>query len=602
MSTGMFNANDQPIIELLSPHSTVRYVIPKYQREYSWGKNQWDELFDDIYESESAQGHFLGTIISLARISGDVNEHVFELIDGQQRITSLSVLLATLYAILRDNKADLDDDQLADFVGLKKQLVSSKDGFPRLHLQDQNTNNDDYRYLLHSIGLIPAALKPVNHGNRRIALAFGHFRRRVDAITRDLTGPATLDEVFTLLNKINQSVIVNITVHSHANAFRLFESLNNRGMPLTPVDILKNTVLSETTRAGNSTDLAFEKWQLLLGSLGDSYSTQERFFRQYYNAFRSTLVGSDSSRIATRSNLVDLHEKLISVNVDRYIDQITAAGEKYSVILGHTKNSPYGPDLDKELVSLRRAQGAASYMLLLQLMTRQDDLAVSSATLTGVTRLLTSFFVRRNITNTPPTHRIDRMFMEIIESSKSAPEEQIESFIRSRLIAESASEAEFSAALRGPIYEDNVDMLRFIFASLEADHFTKENEANFWSRTSNRYDWTIEHILPQSENLAGEWIRDLGGTGDDAAERAREVQAELVHRIGNLTFTRYNSNLTNWAFTRKRDAVDAKGNYIGFKNGRWLNKSVVSADSWTAQQINERTEMLVSMTMEKFAF
>lgn len=137
--------------------------------------------------------------------------------------------------------------------------------------------------------------------------------------------------------KVSKAVLVKIEVGSHAEAYTLFESLNNRGTPLTAIDLMKNLILARAERSGMTCDDCFEDWQTLLGYLTDDYSTQERFFRQYYNAFKNRLnepFRTDGQRkkdplgyIATRSNLLSIFEELISRDLSGFMSDILVCGE-----------------------------------------------------------------------------------------------------------------------------------------------------------------------------------------------------------------------------------------------------------------------------------
>lgn len=147
----------------------------------------------------------------------------------------------------------------------------------------------------------------------------------------------------------------------------------------------------------------------------------------------------------------------------------------------------------------------------------------------------------------------------------------------------------------GRIYEENTDITRFILATLAEDAMTKETRVDLWRQEKNRFVWTIEHILPQGENLPAAWTEMLGG-----ADVAHKVQEEYKHRLGNLTITAYNSNLGNKSFLEKRDRQDSKGRYIGYRNGLSLNAELVTRASWVSDDIERRTHELASKVMARF--
>lgn len=147
----------------------------------------------------------------------------------------------------------------------------------------------------------------------------------------------------------------------------------------------------------------------------------------------------------------------------------------------------------------------------------------------------------------------------------------------------------------GRIYQENTDVARFVLATLAEDAMTKETKVDLWRQEKNHFVWTIEHILPQGENLPPAWQQMLGGAAVSA-----EVQEEHRHRLGNLTITAYNSNLGNKSFLEKRDRKDSKGRFIGYRNGLSLNAELAARDSWTANDIEERTVALADKAVERF--
>src|SRR5699024_7081178 len=143
------------------------------------------------------------------------------------------------------------------------------------------------------------------------AKCYQHFRSAIQKLaeSEEVTEPEAALRVY---EAAIHAVIVKIEVDSHADAFVLFESLNNRGMPLSPVDLIKNHLLAESEKKHvMNVDQAFKHWNDMLTSLGDSYSTQERFLRHYYNAFKSELPDVPNAYVATKSNLIRIYEKVL---------------------------------------------------------------------------------------------------------------------------------------------------------------------------------------------------------------------------------------------------------------------------------------------------
>ncbi|ANZ25845.1 type I restriction endonuclease [Rhodococcus sp. WB1] len=588
------SVHDYPISQLMNIDDAVVYRIPRYQREYKWWKPQWEDLFDDIFDAD-ASGYFLGSIICINQTTDTAAASVLEVVDGQQRLTTLSLLLAALYASLRSRRDQLNDEQFVELMNLKHRIVLKKDSTKtRVIPQQQNSNQADYFAVLADAGLVDKKPKVSNLGNRKIKKAFKYFESRIEARIAE-SNRSEVDDLLDMIQRVSEAVLVKIEVASHSDAYVLFESLNNRGTPLTPIDLIKNKLLATMeTRSPGSLDEAFDQWTELIEELGDDYPIQERFFRQYYNAFRKDLLGIINVPVATKSNLIRVYEALIQNDPEDFMTKVVDAGELYAVILNR-RSDDTPENLRTALRQLERAQGAPSYLLILFLMSKKSELRISEDDIAGIVRGLVSFFVRRNLTGVPQTYELQRMFMAIVDQIEPGAENII-AHIAGSLKAKSASDSEFRERLAGPIYEDNVEATRFILAMLAERDMTKETFVDLWAREGQTLAWTVEHVFPQGLNIPQSWIELMGGHRDNALA----VQQELVHTIGNLTITRFNSNLGNKSFTEKRDRQDAKGRYIGYKNGLSLNKLLASSDTWDAEMIRQRTESLVDEVLDLF--
>ena len=589
------SVHDYHIHDLLSPENPLAYHVPVYQREYTWSRSEWEDLYNDLEEAEGE--HFLGTIICLNRTVDAVAGGAYELIDGQQRMTTLSLLLAAIYAELNANRELLDEDEWTDLVNLRKSLVIGKEnGRPRVRPQKQNSNLSDYLVVLKDAGLPVDAPAGWYVGVRRIKKCYAYFQQalRGDA---ESGSRKLVDRSLAMLLKVKQALLVVLEVQSHSDAYVLFESLNNRGVPLTPIDLIKNALLARSEKTGEmKVDSAFERWNELLEDLGDDPNAQERFFRHYYNAFKSYLVPVSKATVATKSNLIRIYEAQINAGVSQFLDRLLPSGKDYRRILGRLSAEEARTAFDASLTHLRRAQGAPSFVLLLYVMRHQSQLGLSGQNLADIARLLAKFFVRRNLTGTPQTYSLPTLSMNIIATLESLRGEEVVEVIRAQLIAVSASDEEFKLKLEGPVYEDNVEVTRYLLASLAEQSFTKENAPDLWSRSDRLYVWTIEHILPQGQPLPDAWAEML-----DGATQAADLQGRLVHTLGNLTLTGYNSNLGNRSFEYKRDRTDTKGNPIGYRNGLNLNADVVDEPTWGEAQIRSRGARLIERIMSSYS-
>ena len=218
---------------------------------------------------------------------------------------------------------------------------------------------------------------------------------------------------------------------------------------------------------------------------------------------------------------------------------------------------------------------------------------------------MTTFFVRRNLTDIPNTQDVTRIFMNIISDieDNSLKGSDIYNQIYAVLQSKSDSDELFKEKLSGDIYEDNVGITRFLLCELAENYMTKETFKDLWAQEEQGsngkkvYVWTIEHIFPEGEKVPSDWVNMIA---DGDRELAQDYRDKYVHKLGNLTITGFNSKLSNMSFERKRDRLNENKRYVGYKNGLEINAEIAAKDKWTMQDIKDRTEKLVCKLLAKY--
>ena len=582
-----------PVSTLLDIESGVVYAIPRYQREYTWSRAQWDALFEDLLDNELH--YFLGSIICINQSQDALTVQSLELVDGQQRMTTLSLLLAAIYHSFR-SLPGLSMEQQIELYNLKHKLVlKKKPDQPRLIPQVQNNNQQDYFAVLGQTGILDDVDPVPNAGNRRVLKAYRHFLGRIEQYLEQCAD--SVAGLMALLEKVNTATLVKIEVAGHSDAYTLFESLNNRGVPLTAIDLIKNKLLAVLeSKDPGSIDKQYNRWKKVIDALGDDYAVQERFFRQYYNAFKPDLKDIVSVPVATKSNLMQVYEKLIAHDAEGFLQAMIRLSTHYAQIVGY-RAVPEQPQLSNLLLSLDRIQGAAAYLLLMVLFESQTELDLKHEHLEQVVSFLIAFFVRRNTTDLPPTRDLTRIFMDVAEGIRALRAGDVVSHIQHRLKAESASDEQFEKSLKGPVYEDNKAVCRYVLCALEEIRMTRETQVDLWALRGKQYVWTIEHIFPQGENIPDSWVQMIADGDANLAEQHRQTYA---HCLGNLTISGYNSALGNKSFEEKKSRTDSQGRKVGYNNGLYLNQSLVNEISWTIDKLKARTHQVVQEVLEKY--
>lgn len=607
------SVNHYHIYDLLKKDANFYYKIPKYQRAYTWSQYHWKALYDDLMENRSE--YFIGSIICINTANDSIGYQCLEVVDGQQRLTTITLFLAALYSKFQQWEEDIrkDDDIFDDYRALKNSLIckGSKENGLILVPQYEGHNSADYSYAMSLLGLAKGK-KEKNYGNRKIAKCYKYFSDRIDNDIYGLNDVDAIQKVLEIYTIIKNALLVKIEVSNSSEAYMLFESLNNRGASLTPIELMKNTILARAEQNGLSTDDCYDKWQELLENISDDYTTQERFFRHYYNAYKNKINAHFRKEnekkkdvlgnVATKSNLLNIYEALIKRDLSGFLGEITQCGKIYSMFLLLNEDDYR---FNKELTSLYRVQGTPSYLLLLYLVREQAILQLEDETIAKIIKLLTTFFVRRNLTDIPNTQDVTRIFMNIISDIEdnalkgTAIYNQIYTALQSR----SASDELFKEKLGGDIYEDNVGITRFLLCELAESYMTKETFKDLWAQEEQGsngkkvYVWTIEHIFPEGEKVPSDWVNMIAN-GDQ--ELAQDYRDKYVHKLGNLTITGYNSKLSNMSFERKRDRVNEDKRYVGYKNGLEINAEIATKDKWTIQDITDRTEKLVAELLDKY--
>lgn len=598
------NVEQGNLHKLLDPDGSNReFWIPRYQRAYSWTQQNWDALFDDITAED--EGYFLGTIICVPKLTGSVLHDIksLELVDGQQRLTTLSILLAAIhsqYLALRKTSelqgVAVNDEVRSRFLKIKEYL--KRDDASRLRLQKTDNNDHWFDWVVQASLSEEKLLKPKIGGNENIYRAWKHFGKRIKTLIEspqeeeNLPGTTEIERLIALLRKVNQTVLIIVAVTTHANAYVLFESLNNRGKALTSTDLIKNVALSRADEQGKDVDDIGDRWIEILNRLGEDYRGHERFLRYFYLSIRAK---DKIPKYLTKTKLIPVYTDLVKADLQELMDQLDEGSTAYARVIG-VEEYTRGHSLDKHLSRLAKLGANQHEMLMLKLMYTHDSLGLSDDLLAEIAEFLVHFFVRRNIMNNPAANYLHRQLIEIIDSLDGMMGREVVDFVKRHLRNISESDDDFARVLKNDAaYEQFRDSVRFLLFEIAEDSFTNESWQNLWETAKNKSLWSLEHVAPQKPLKNSKWkalFKDPE-TGEDGYH-------EHVHRLGNLTITRYNSELGTLEFEEKKNRTDSKGNQIGFNNNLSLNEEIVNKDRWGPEEISARTQVLVGKVLAKY--
>lgn len=546
------------IYEILNGNK--QFLIPVYQRYYSWDIDQCKRLWNDIVEMQKKgkSGHFVGSIVNIAEQAMPTGVQKFMIIDGQQRTTTLTLLLLALRDYAIANPADTTiNARRIDNMLLKNEYES---GNERYKLLLTETDRDILISLVES--------KPIADGTKSKLL--DNYRYFVDKIADKELLPA---EIYESIGKLQ---IVNITLdRTMDDAQAIFESLNSTGKELSESDLIRNYVLMglEPTEQTYVYEHMWRPMELLF-----SYETQDtlmdKFFRDYLT-MKLTRIPKQG-RVYDEFKLYHLNCEFSTIR--ELCQDILTYAKYYTDIVFARSSNPVLKGLYSDINDLRME---VSYPFLIKVHNDYAEHIITEDELLEILRLCISYVFRRSICDIP-TNSLNKTFATLRNEIRQ--DDYLNSikafFILRDDYKEFPNDEKFVAAfISRDIY--NMRSRNFILSHLE----------NFENKSIIVVEnYTIEHIMPQNKNLSIEWQTMLGANW-------REIQKTYLHTIGNLTLTCYNSEMSDHPFLTK---MDMEG---GFKESALrLNGFVVKQTEWTESTIKTRAQLLAEKAKKIWAF
>lgn len=546
------------IYEILNGNK--QFLIPVYQRYYSWDIDQCKRLWNDIVEMQKKgkSGHFVGSIVNIAEQAMPTGVQKFMIIDGQQRTTTLTLLLLALrdYAIANPADTTINAKRIDNML-LKNEYES---GDERYKLLLTETDREILISLVES--------KPIADGTKSKLL--DNYRYFVDKIAAKELIPA---EIYESIGKLQ---IVNITLdRTMDDAQAIFESLNSTGKELSESDLIRNYVLMglEPTEQTYVYEHMWRPMELMF-----SYETQDtlmdKFFRDYLT-MKLTRIPKQG-RVYDEFKLYHLNCEFSTIR-ELCQDLLTYAKYYTDIVFARSSN-PVLKGLYSDINDLRME---VSYPFLIKVHNDFAEHIITEDELLEILRLCISYVFRRSICDIP-TNSLNKTFATLRNEIRQ--DDYLNSikafFILRDDYKEFPNDEKFVAAfISRDIY--NMRSRNFILSHLE----------NFENKSIIVVEnYTIEHIMPQNKNLSIEWQTMLGANW-------REIQKTYLHTIGNLTLTCYNSEMSDHSFLTK---MDMEG---GFKESALrLNGFVVKQTEWTESTIKTRAKLLAEKAKKIWAF
>ncbi|MEC5425305.1 DUF262 domain-containing protein [Virgibacillus sp. C22-A2] len=527
--------NLQAIIE-----GTKQYIIPMFQRTYSWEQKQWKQLWDDIVElieDNDNQSHFIGSVVSIPVNANTHGVQQFLVIDGQQRMTTLLILLAAT----RDVAKKLKNNNLAEEIQhtlLKNSYKSGEDMYKFLPTQVDKSN---FKKIINSD--ISTDLN-----NSRILKAYWYFHEMIEKEINDLT-------IFksTITGDLS---IVSIVLSPEDNPYLVFESLNAKGQPLTQADLIRNYLFMRIPTEDQE-DQYTRYWLPMQEELGDHLT---EFIRHF-------LLG-ENINVKKNDVYVKLKEKTVRHDAKEFLKNLSEFAEYYGRLLN--PNLEDNIKIRKYIHRINDFEAKTAYPFLLFIYRDYKKNRYSADQFIRVLQIIENYLVRRFVCNID-SKSLNKIFASLYNQiSIHEADQSIEEFTSYLQNRGYPKDDEFVSALKENHLYGQGDTRKkgsFILRAIE-DSYSHKEQADLTKAT-------VEHIMPQT--LTDAWNEELGGN-------AEFIHSTYLHTLGNLTLSAYNTELSNEPFLVKRRYYE--------KSNLQMNKSITQYKSWNETSINSRTEEL----------
>lgn len=548
-------ATEAKLLEFLK--KSPQFVIPIYQRTYSWSERECRQLWDDILRTgrnDTVTAHFVGSIVYVEKGLYQVSsQSPLLVIDGQQRLTTITLVIEAL-------ARSLGDSEPIDGFSAKKLrnyylLNPLEDGERRYKLVLSQTDKASL------MALLDQQSKPKEH-SIRVEENFTFFKERVAEVK---------DELPALCKGLAKLVIVDISLsRDQDNPQLIFESLNSTGRELSQADLIRNFILMGL-EPQLQTQLYKQYWRPMEVDFGqEGYATHFDSFMRHYLTVKTGEI----------PNVREVYEAFKqyarapgAMGVEALVADIRAFAAYYcAMALGAEPDA----DLKTAFHDLRELKVDVAYPFLLELYRDYSTQVLSRVDLLQAVRHVESYVYRRAVCAIP-TNSLNKTFATFARALKK--DRYLESIQAHFLLLPSyrryPSDEEFKRDLQ------TKDLYNF-------------RSRSYWLRRLENYDrkervpvdeYTIEHILPQNDNLSAAWKKELGPEWD-------RIQKTWLHTLGNLTLTGYNSEYSDRSFSEKRDM---KG---GFRESPLrLNEGLGTLDHWNEKTIRARAEKLAQQAV-----
>lgn len=537
-----------------------RYVIPVYQRRYDWKIENCKQLYDDLIRLTKNKGtHFFGSIVSDVKGGGAITE--FHIIDGQQRLTTVTLLLLAIAKLVEEGKAKSNEIDLRDQI--MERFVISK------------WANKDNRIKLIPVKRDRQALynlifedKEDYIENSNLTINFKYF---YDRLKKD---SAIIDEIYFAIQRLQ---VISITLDRDDDAQLIFESLNSTGLALSEGDKIRNFILMNLPL--DIQNEYFEKYWIKIEDLTNKKI--DNFVRNYLS-IKTSSTPTMAKVYFEFKDYVNRHNDTL----EKLLEDMLRYSKFYKKLLDG-KSEFNNKDLDASMFNFMKMEITVTEPFFMEVLSLNDEGKLSLDDLIGVYETIETYLFRRNICGVA-TNALNKIFLNLNKdiirydgSTDNYVDKLKYNLINKKDSARFPKDEEFYENF----YNKEVYLMRgrfknYLFNKIE--NFKTVETKDIYNHLDDG-TYSIEHIMPQKLN--DDWFEDLG-------DNAEEIHEKWLHKLGNLTITGYNSDMGNSSFEKKRD-----GRHGFKKSGIRMNQDLALLESWGEEEIEKRQRDLLDLAV-----
>ena len=568
--------NDHDVLSILMG-SSKRYFIPVYQRKYSWDTGNCERLFYDTLrltrKEDKEEKHFFGSIVDVHLKGG--NKDDFVIIDGQQRLTTVSLMLIALRKAIKNGKIRVVDNSISERIWNDYLVDVYKDNKPRLILTDEDAKA--YEFIL-------------NDKEEKFIEGSSITENFIDLYGLICRMTCTADELY---NAIGRLLLIEIYAEGDDDAQQIFESINSLGKPLAKSDLIRNFMLMNLT---NETQKKFYQkyWQEIETNIQQGLDkkkaeeTTERFFRDFLSVKNGAIPRFDEIYDEFKDYVRDKEKEEVFKDLVHY-------SKLYRILLKSGSGDIYA---DKILKRLNTLEMTVSYPYLVNLLEYREKGNLKEDEFEKVLQVLETYAFRRQVCG-KPSNALNKIFLTLHNDVLKLKEDSdsysavliytLESKLGSGSFPDDNTFKEKFAS--ADFYNAQSKSRLYLFSRLEVAGSKEGNEDHIISLMKQSADEgkaTIEHIMPRT--LTDAWKQELG-------PEWQRIYDKYINTIANLTLSSYNPDYQNYTFINKKTREH------GYNESHFtLNDYLKKCDKWTEVELKERQRQLIELAIKLWPY